>query len=311
MKKVLFLGEINVDLILGGLESFPIPDKEILCRSFEKTIGSSTAICACAYVSLGGDTSFLGLAGNDEYGDFMVNGMADFGIKTSLIRRTSRVGTGVTVNLIHGNNRTQVTYPGTIGEFGPEHFLFEDLIEFDHVHTGGPYIQDRFIGEIVSVLRFAKENGISTSIDPQWDGTETWNHLSEWLPYLDYFFCNWDEASSITGEPDPEKACMALVQKTACPVVKIGEQGALIAQDGAVIRIPSKKVEVIDNTGAGDSFDAGFLFARLEKGLSLVEATEFANGVAARSCRFVGGVNARSKFSEIIEFLGGKWNEHL
>ena len=116
MKRVLFLGEINVDLILGGLESFPIPDREVACVSFEKTIGSSTAICACAYSSLGGDTYFLGLAGKDEYGDFMINGMEDFGINTSLVKRTSRIGTGVTVNLIHDKNRTQVTYPGTIGE---------------------------------------------------------------------------------------------------------------------------------------------------------------------------------------------------
>ena len=61
----------------------------------------------------------------------------------------------------------------------------------------------------------------------------------------------------------------------------------------------------MDNTGAGDSFDAGFLFARIEKAMDPIESAEFANGVAARSCMFVGGVNARSSFSDVVQFLGG------
>jgi sugar/nucleoside kinase (ribokinase family) len=309
VRRVLFLGEINVDLILGGLESFPIPDREVLCHSFGKTIGSSTAICACVYASLGGDASFLGLAGKDEYGDFMVNGMADFGIETALVKRTSKVGTGVTINLIHGQNRTQVTYPGAIAEFGPDHFSFDDLEGCDHIHTGGPYPQTRLIGEISSILEFAGRNGITTSIDTQWDPSEQWSHLQEWLPKLDFFFCNEDEAVSMTGAQSPEKACLKLNEWTACPAVKIGAQGVLIPHRNTVMRIPSPTIEVVDNTGAGDSFDAGFLFARLEKGMSPEKAAEFACGVAARSCTFVGGVNARSSFSDVIKFLGDHEND--
>jgi len=306
MKRVLFLGEINVDLMMGGLESFPVPDREITCRSFEMTIGSSTAICACNYASLGGNTSFLGLAGEDYFGDFMVNGMVDFGIDTSLVVRTADISTGVTVNLIHDQMRTQVTYPGTIAEFGPEHFKPEDLLGFDHVHTGGLYLQNRLIGAISSLLKFAREHEITTSIDSQWDVSEQWSHLHDWLPDLDFFFCNEDEALSITRSKTPEDACRILSGLTACPVVKIGSQGALFYQNQQVIRIPSTDIEIIDNTGAGDAFDAGFIYARIEKGMDLMEAIRFANGVAARSCLSVGGVNARSSFADVIQFLGKK-----
>ena len=61
-------------------------------------------------------------------------------------------------------------------------------------------------------------------------------------------------------------------------------------------------MEVVDTTGAGDSFDAGFLYATLEKGMGFIQAVEFANLVASRSCKFVGGVNARSTYDDILRF---------
>ena len=304
MKKVLFIGEINVDIIMGGLESFPIRDREISCSSFELTIGSSTAICSCAYASVGGDASFLGLAGNDEYGNFMVSGMQDFGIDTRLIMRTDRVKTGVTVNLIHQGTRTQVTYPGTIAEFSRDDIDLSRIDGFDHIHLAGLYLQEKFLPGVKSVLEHAREKGIGTSLDPQWDESEKWKHMDEWLPLLDYLFVNEDEALSITGAADPEQACARLGEMTACPVVKTGADGALVWTGDRVAAVPGFKAEVVDTTGAGDSFDAGFIYARLERGLDIEKAAVFANAAGARSCQFTGGVNARSRCSEVLDFLG-------
>ena len=303
MKKVLFIGEINVDIIMGGLESFPVRDREISCTSFELTIGSSTAICSCAYASLGGDASFLGLAGNDEYGNFMVSGMKGFGIDTSLVRRTERVNTGVTVNLIQEGSRTQVTYPGTIAAFGIGDMDLSEINGFDHIHLAGLYLQENFLPGVETVLGYAKEQGIGTSLDPQWDESEKWRHMDTWLPLLDYLFVNEDEALSITGTSDPDKACARLGELTACPVVKTGAGGALLWTGDRVAVSPGFKAEVVDTTGAGDSFDAGFVYARLERGLGLEDAAVFANASGARSCGFTGGVNARSSCSEVLEFL--------
>lgn len=303
-KRIFFLGEINVDIIMGGLESLPIVDREISAKTFELTIGSSTAICACAYVSLGGNTSFIGLAGQDEYGDFMVNGMQKFGINTDAVCRTSEVGTGVTVNLNYGTTRTQVTYPGTISEFNREHIDFAVLETADHIHLGGPFLQARFLPDISDVLAFARRHGISTSLDPQWDTTEEWEHLAGWLPQLDYFFPNKDEAVSITGEADPYEACRKLAERTAFPVVKIGREGVICNTPEGITESAGFEVDVVDTTGAGDSFDAGLLYALLEKKMVLKDALRFANGVAARSCTFAGGVNARSSYEDVLKFLG-------
>ncbi len=302
-KKVLFLGEINVDLMLGGLESFPIRDREISCQSFEITVGSSTAICACAYSSLGGDTSFMGLAGSDAYGDFMIDGMHRFGIDTTYVARTSAVKTGVTVNLIHENSRTQVTYPGTISAFSRNEVAIDALGKFDHVHLAGLYLQHALRPSVAEVLSEARAQGATTSLDPQWDATEKWEFMDRWLPLLDYFFVNADEACSIVQGSDPEAACLELSRRTAFAVVKDGARGIIFSSGGQVRRIPAIPVKVVDTTGAGDSFNAGFLCGRLDHDMPIEEALRFGIGVAARSCTFVGGVNARSSYQDVQDFI--------
>lgn len=304
MKKVLFIGDINVDMIMSGLESFPIKDREITCKTFDVTMGSTAVICACTYAALGGDTSFLGLAGNDDYGDFMIKGMENFAIKTDLISRTDDVRTGVTVNLIYCDTRTQVTYPGTIAEFNDTHVDKSKLSGFDHIHFAGPYLQTGFISEITSLLQWAKNEGMTTSLDPQWDPGETWNYMEEWYSLLTYLFVNTDEALSLTKASKVDDAVRILGEKSRCPFVKAGKEGVFVYNEGNIQLIPAMSVKLVDTTGAGDSFDAGFLFAVLEKNMSIYDAAVFANAVAARSCMFTGGVNARSTYDEIIEFIG-------
>jgi len=303
MKKVLFVGDINVDVMMGGLESEPIVDREITCTSYEVKMGSTAVVCACAYAALGGEAALAGLAGNDEYGAFMLRGLAERNVNTELVRRTGKVKTGVTVNLIHGKNRTQVTYPGTIAEFGPEHIDEAALEAFDHIHFAGPYLQTRLRPHITRWLQHADARGATTSLDPQWDSAETWEFMQEWCPLLSYLFVNTDEARSITEAGSPEQACRKLAARTLCPVVKAGEQGCLVSVDGAVRTIPAKKVQIVDTTGAGDCFDAAVLYAQLERGMALEEAVAFANAAGARSCLFVGGVDARSSYEDVIRFM--------
>lgn len=306
MKKVLFVGDINVDIIMGGLETPPILDREVTCSSYDLTIGSAAAICACAYASLGGRASFLGLAGQDDDGEFMLRGMAEFGIDTSLVTRTDQVRTGVTVNLIFKGTRSQVTYPGTIAEYDGREITEELVHGFDHIHLAGPYQQTRFRPKISGVLQVARDLGKTTSLDPQWDPVETWEKMDEWLPLLNYLFLNEDEALSYTGATESDEALLWLNERTEMPVIKLGPQGALLMCEGQPVRIPAKRVEIVDTTGAGDTFDAAFLYGRLERGMDVVGATRFGNAAAGRSCTFPGGVEARSSYEAVLEFIREK-----
>ncbi len=301
-KKLLAIGDINVDIMMGGLASLPQVDREITCQSFEITMGSSAAIFAVAYACLGGKISFLGLAGQDAYGDFMLDGMKRFGIATDLVRRTDHVKTGVTVNLIYQHTRSQVTYPGTIAEFSGSDIDEQVFRGFDHVHFAGPYQQTRFRPDITRLLQLAKGLGMTASLDPQWDATECWEYMDEWLPLLTYLFVNEDEAQSIAGTSDVEEACIWLAARTRQALVKAGAAGVYLVGTGKLVQVPGIPVEVADTTGAGDTFDAAFLFERLESAAELTEAAAFANAAAARSCRFVGGVGARSSYQDVVAF---------
>jgi sugar/nucleoside kinase (ribokinase family) len=303
MPRVLFIGDINVDVMMGGMESLPVVDREVTCKTYDVVMGASTVLCACAYRSLGGEAAIIGLVGRDEYGGFMLRGLEEFGIDTSRVQRTGRVRTGVTVNLIYESTRTQVTYAGTIAEFaGPE--LNEATFRgFDHVHCGGVYLQTKFKPRITALLELARRLGLTTSLDPQWDSSGQWQYMDEWLPLLTWLFVNQDEAMSISKAPAAEEACRWLAGRTHCPLVKTGPEGALVWNGQEAVRIPSWPVEVVDTTGAGDSFDAGFLYATLEKKMPLAEAARFATATAARSCMFVGGVNARSSYDDVRRFM--------
>ncbi len=299
MKKVLFVGDINVDIIRGGLVSLPVVDKEVTCDSFEVAAGSSAFICAAAYSALGGSAGFCGLAGRDDYGSFMLGKMGEFGIDTSLVGGTDSVATGVTVNLIHGSTRTQVTYPGTISAFDGAGLDADGLRGFTHVHFAGPYQQLAFREKITTVLDLAASLGITASLDPQWDITEKWLWMDEWLPRLSYFFANDGEACSITGAGSAAAAWKILSGKTACPVVKAGRAGVCV--EGGVM--PTYAAEVVDTTGAGDSFDAGFLYGIIEMGMQPRDAADFGNAVGARSCMFRGGTAARSSREDIMRII--------
>ena len=301
MKNVLFVGDINVDVIMGGLQSLPVIDKEIICSSFSVAMGSSAVICAAAYASLGGKASLLGLCGRDDYGEFMLRSMKELAIDTTRVRLTDKVRTGVTVNLIFENTRTQVTYPGTISEFDGAGVGAADFKGISHIHFAGPYLQTKFRPELARLLALAKSLNITTSLDPQWDPAEKWEHMNEWLPLVTYLFVNEGEAMSLTRATTLEDACRTLQAKTNCAVLKAGKDGSMILQNGKIVSTPARVVKVVDTTGAGDCFDAGFLFATLEKGLPLPDALKIGNATGSRSCMFAGGIAHRSSYDDVLK----------
>ena len=288
---------------MGGMETPPIVDREVPAKSWDVVLGGSTMISACAYSSLGGDASFAGLAGKDEYGEFMLRGMRELGLHTGLVQRSTEVRTGVTVNMISGNTRTQATYPGTIEEYDGSELDEAALGAFQHVHFAGVYLETKLRPHLARIFETARRLGVTTSLDPQWDSTEQWECMDRWLPYLTYLFVNSDEAESFTKAPSTAQALLSLVKRTNCALVKCGRDGALVWADGEIKSVRGREVQAVDTTGAGDSFNAGFLYATIEKRMPLVEAVRFANATAARSCLFVGGTGARSSYEDVLRFM--------
>jgi sugar/nucleoside kinase (ribokinase family) len=127
--------------------------------------------------------------------------------------------------------------------------------------------------------------------------------MEEWLPLLSYLFINEDEALSFTRADCMEHAWETFSKKTSCPVIKAGEKGCLIGGENGMAWIPAFPVEVVDTVGAGDAFDAGFLFGIKEKGKTIQEAARFGNAVGARNCMSVGGINTSLDYQTTIQFM--------
>jgi ribokinase len=303
MKKVVFLGDFNVDLILDGLEGPPVPDHEVACASFDVAIGASSCITASAYACLGGSAWFGGLSGQDDFGRFMREGLGASGVRTELVRIDPAQKTGLTVNLVRDGARIQVTYPGSMAQFSLADLPDALLDGAAHLHVSGIYQAKALLPQVSELLAKAAAHGATCSLDCQWDPSERWEHLDEWLPRIDWLFANSQEARSMTRSAGSSDPLRALAERTRCPVIKNGSAGASVMADGRRLELPGFAVEVVDTIGAGDNFDAGFLYAVIEKGMTPPDAARMANAAAGRSCTFRGGTQARSTWQDVRAFM--------
>ena len=288
---------------MDGLQGVPRPDHEISCSSFDIVMGASCCIAAAAYARLGGAAAVCGLSGTDDLGAFMRSRLKEAGVRTRTVARDPERRTGVTVNIVQENGRSQVTYPGAMGAFSAAHIPPNLFRRARHLHVSGIYQAVALLPDVTGVLARAADAGATTSLDCQWDPSERWDNLDAWLPRVDWLFLNEQEARSITGQADPPRALRALAARTRRPVLKAGPAGAWVMDGSTELHAPGQGVTVVDTIGAGDTFDAGFLFAVLEKNMDVGAAARFANAAAARSCTFRGGTAAASSYEDVVRFM--------
>jgi sugar/nucleoside kinase (ribokinase family) len=145
--------------------------------------------------------------------------------------------------------------------------------------------------------------GLITSLDPGYDPSESWaQDLVQTLEETDLFFPNEVEALAITRSQSPEESLKVLANGRTLTVLKLGAQGCLAMHDGQVLRQSAFSVEPMDTTGAGDSFNAGFLHAWLRK-LSLSDSLKIGSACGALSTLKPGGTGGQPDEGELEAFL--------
>ncbi|MCM8818859.1 MAG: PfkB family carbohydrate kinase, partial [Candidatus Omnitrophica bacterium] len=172
------------------------------------------------------------------------------------------------------------------------------------LHIAGPYLMPRFIGkDLFLTLKKAKEINLITCLDTVWDAFGRWfEGIKDALPYIDYFFTSLEEAKMISGEKEKEKICDFFLEKGVKNIcLKMGENGSYIANKNENHYFPALKVNVIDTTGAGDGYVAGFI-----KGL--VESYNFkrcgllANIVGAKITTAIGATSGVKNWNDLLNF---------
>jgi sugar/nucleoside kinase (ribokinase family) len=298
---VLVVGEILADVIVRARDPRPaFGQAERYVDSVDLVMGSSSVIFACGTARLGLRVAMASVAGDDAFGRFMLASMAERGVDTTAVRVDPSRPTGASVVLASSSDRAILTAPGTTPLFRVEDVPASLVLRASHLHAGAVYVLDALRPDLPSLFRAARAGGASTSCDTNWDPTETWDGgIGELLKETDIFLPNEAEATRIAREPDPEAAARALVAMGARVVaVKLGAAGAIaVTADGRRASCPALPVQPVDATGAGDSFDAGFVAAWLA-GRPLEACLALGVACGSLSTRGVGGTAAQPTLDE-------------
>jgi len=225
------------------------------------TAAGSAGGTALVLSRLGATVRSAGAIGSDALGDALLAALERDGVDTTHLLRRADVQTSASVLPIRPDgSRPALHCVGANAAYGPEDVSEALLDGATHLHLGGP----EFLGgdAAAAVLKRAKERGMTTSADvlaPGEMGVLDW--IAAALPHVDYFLPNDEQVAGFTGASDLESGCRALLERgVGCVAATRGGEGVLVVDaDGNVDAVPADEVEVVDTTGCGDAFSAGFL----------------------------------------------------
>lgn len=297
---VLVVGELNIDLILNRIGTFPEMGKEILADEMTVTLGSSSAIFANNLSVLGTRVSYVGKVGMDHFAAQVFSTLEGSGVDVSHILRTPDHQTGLTVALNYGNDRAMVTYPGAMNQLRNRDITDEVLGLARHMHLSSIFLQEGLKPDVVDLFKRAKGLGLSTSFDPQWDPHERWDvDLKALLPHVDIFLPNAGELQQFTSCDTIEGAFESINPFCKVVVAKNGVEGAVMWDGYKVVHQPAfLNDQVTDAIGAGDSFNAGFICYFVQK-RPLTECLEFAALTGAINTTGAGGTSAFESLKKV------------
>jgi sugar/nucleoside kinase (ribokinase family) len=219
---------------------------------------------AITMAKLGARTVTVGAIGADDLGDLLVTMLGRLGVETAHLARKDGVQTSATVLPIRPNgDRPALHVIGANASFTRDDVPWERIEQADTLHLGGPEFMHELAPEI---LAFCREHGVRTSADILADGwPELLDMIAPALEQVDWFLPNEDQAMKLTGATDVESAGRALLERGigGCAIT-CGARGSIVVADGSAESVPAFQTEVVDTTGCGDAYSAGFM-----RGLSL------------------------------------------
>ncbi len=304
MFDVLVAGEINPDLVLAGNVEPEFGQVEKLVDEARLAIGSSSAIFACGAARLGLKVAFVGVCGDDFFGHFMLDEMQKRGVHTSSVMVRPGGSTGLSVILNRGGDRAILTFPGLISALTATDIPEGLIRQSRHLHVASYFLQEDLQLGLPELFQRAHAAGLTTSLDTNYDPSEQWEPIDELLQVTDVFLPNQIEALCISHASDVESAARQLCGKAALVAVKLGPAGALAYEGDCFVRAAPVSVDVVDSVGAGDSFDAGFIFGFLQH-WELEKTLRFACACGALSMRSAGGTSGQPTLNEALHHVPG------
>lgn len=296
---ILIYGALFCDLIFTELPAMPEPGREIFAGDFTIAIGGS-AIVAVALQRLGASVGLIAELGNDHLSNLARGLMQEQELDLSLIREHSYPLPQVSVALSTPKDRAFVTrFEKPSAPRDLTRIIEENRARHLHVSSFLAVLDQPDAAQI------AHRAGLTVSLDPGWDEEGLRDpRLLAMIPELDFFLPSASEACHITQTDSPEAALTALSERMhdGVVVMKNGKDGVIAQRDTEQVRMDSLPVSPVDTTGAGDSFDAGFLYAH-SRGKSLRDCLKYGVICGALATTAPGGATATPTLEEIKKWL--------
>lgn len=263
--KVVTMGVHVLDVLVRPVEDIPEGQGATLVEEIRMTAAGTAAGTALTLAKLGASVRSAGAIGTDPTGDLLIQLLNRAGVDTGLLVRRRDTSTSATVLPIRPNgDRPSLHMLGANITYGLDDVPWDAVAEATHLHLGGPEL----IGVDVAarILSYAKEHDVTTSVDLLAPGElGTFDQIEAALPYIDHLLPNDDQVLGFSGEDDLVAGAKKLLDAgVGLVAVTRGPDGALLVTKESTETVPAFAVDVVDTTGCGDAFSAGFL-----RGMSL------------------------------------------
>jgi sugar/nucleoside kinase (ribokinase family) len=285
--KAITLGVHVVDVLARPVTGIPEGQGGALVEQIRITPAGAAGGTAVTLAKLGAQVRSAGAIGEDALGDVMLELLAGAGVDASLLVRRSEVQTSASVLPIRPDgSRPAFHVVGANATYASADAPWDAIAEADYLHMGAP----EFMGgeEAAKILSFAREHGVVTSADILAPGEQA-AAILDWIApafaHLDYLLPNEEQVLALTGETDLAAGCQALLDRgVGCVAATCGAEGAVVVDSEAEHNVPAFNVDVVDTTGCGDAFSAGFL-----RGLALQRSRRDAAVLGCAAAALVAG----------------------
>ena len=305
MGRINCLGVLVVDALSGPLARYPAPRKEtqVVTKSVRFAAGGGAANTGSALAKMGLDVGVFSKVGDDPNGAFLRNELTRAGVDTGGIRTVAGETTPFTFVGIHPDgDRTFIHTPGANLTFCAADIDMDALLAADMLLYQDCWVLPQLDGGPgAGILAEARRRGVKTALDECWGFGPRRDVLEIMLPHCDYFLPSVDDLRGIYPDWPPARlAAHFLSLGVGVVVLKTGAGGCLVAQRTGQTLVPAQPVRVVDTTGAGDCWDAGFL-AGITHGRDVVTAARIGHACAAFGIEHVGGSEGVPSYETVLQ----------
>ena len=292
-KKVLCFGLVMADVLVSGLDRLP--------QNWEENIGGDRSVIAVGggasnsartFGRLGVPVDLLGRVGGDYFGELVRRDIESDGVDCTALATDAARTTGIAVGLVHKNGRRCfVTAQGANRGIDKTDFDRVDLSRYDFMHINGYFQFPNIEPDLRNIIQEFQRMGGRVSLDTAAsDPFGRWfAAMDSFIDCIDYLFLNESQLMKVAGKDSLDESAQYLLDVGVKTVIaKTGPEGCKIfSHDSAPLVVLPLPVPVVDTTGAGDSFDAGYIIG-LRQGWSMEKCAQFANTVASLNCGKLG-----------------------